>query len=104
MNASQPSVSVFSWPHSKIGELAVVLTALFLLVTSLNLWTAADDQQNALLVFATFLTALGAVASSIVSAVAIVRQHERSLLVYLSLLAGVAVIIFLAIEVFVGHD
>jgi hypothetical protein len=103
MDAPQSHVSVFSWPHSKTGALAVTLTALFLVVTGLNLWAADDDQQNAFLVFATFVTALGAVAGLILSAVVIVRQHERSLLVFLSLLAGVAVIAFLAVELFAGH-
>jgi Ni,Fe-hydrogenase I cytochrome b subunit len=104
MNTPQSHSSFLSWPHTKAGVFGVALTALFLVVTGLNLWTTSADQRNALLVFATFLAALGAVAGLILSTIAILRQHERSLLVYLSLLVGVAVVAFLAVETLTGHD
>ena len=104
MNASQSHVSVLSWPHSKPGAISIALAALFLVVLGLNLWTAADGAQHPGLVFATFLAGLGALAGLILSAVAIVRQHERSLLIYLPLVIGVLVVAFLAVDILAGHD
>ena len=78
--------------------------ALFLVVFGLNLWTASGSEQNGFLVFATFLAGLGALAGLVLSAVAIVRQHERSLWVFLPLAVGILVSAFLAVEIFVGHD
>jgi hypothetical protein len=84
--------------------MSVALAALFLVVLGLNLWTASGGDQNGGLVFATFLAALGALAALILSAVAIVRRHERSLLVWLPFIIGVLVLGFFAVEVFIGHD
>ncbi len=46
----------------------------------------------------------GMVGGLILSLVALVRQHERSLLVLLPLVVGVLVVAFLVIEIFAGHD
>ena len=54
--------------------------------------------------FATFLTALGALAGLVLAAVAIARRHARSLVVFLPLVVGVLVFAFIAVEVVVGHD
>ena len=104
MNVPRPDPSFLSWPHSKAGAMSVALAALFLVVLGLNLWTSDEGDQNGLLVFATFLTALGALAALILSAVAIVRRHERSLLVFLPLVIGVLVVAFLAVEILIEHD
>jgi ABC-type transport system involved in cytochrome c biogenesis permease subunit len=68
------------------------------------LWTASGGYQNGFLVFLTFLAALGMLAGLILSTVAIVRQRERSLLVYLPLVVGVLALAFLTVEIVVGHD
>ena len=94
----------FSWPHSKAGTTSVALAALFLVVLGLNLWTSDEGDQNGPLVFATFLAGLGALAALILSAVAIVRRHERSLLVFLPLVTGVSVLAFFVVEILVGHN
>ncbi len=104
MNDSLPHTGLLSWPRGKAGTTAVALAVLFLVVLGLNLWTSSGGDQNGFLVFATFLAAIGALASLILSAVAIVRQHERSVLVYLPLVIGVLVFVFFAIDIFVGHD
>lgn len=104
MNVSRPHFSVRSRPHSTAGIVGVALAALFLVVLGLNLWTASGGEQNGFLVVATFLTGLSALAGLVLSAVAIVRRHERSLLVVLALVVGVLVFAFLAAEIFVGHD
>jgi hypothetical protein len=92
-----------SWPHSKIGRTAVALALLFVAVFGLNLWTS-DNGQNGFLVVATAATAVGALAALILTAYAIARHHERSLLVVFPLVIGVLVVAFLAVEILVGHD
>ena len=104
MNVSRPHFSFLSWPRSKAGVSSVALAALFLVVLGLNMWASDGGEQNGFLVFATFLAALGVLAALILSAVAIVRQHERSLLVFLPLVIGVLVFAFFAVEIFVGYD
>jgi hypothetical protein len=104
IDAPRPHARFLSWPHSRAGRTAAALATLFLIVLGLNLWTASDGHQNGLFVFATFVTAMGALAALVLSAVAIVRHHERSLLVLLPLAIGVLVFAFLAVEIVVGHD
>ena len=104
MNVPEHEAGCLSWPHSKPGAIGVALAVLFLVVFGLNLWTARGGEQNGGLVFATFLTALGALAGLVLSAVAIMRRHERSLLVFLPLVVGVLVFAFIAVEIVVGHD
>lgn len=103
MNGSQSHVTLLTWPHSRAGTIGVALTALFLVVLGINLWASGDGDQNGFLVFATFITALGALAGLVLSVVAILRQHERSLLVWLPLVVGVLVVAFLAIDIIAGH-
>ncbi len=104
MNVSRPRSGFLSWPHSKAGAMSVVPAVLFLVVLGLNLGTSDGGDQNGFLAFATFLTAVGALAGLILAAVAIVRRHERSLVVLLPLMVGVMIFTFLAVEIFVGHD
>lgn len=104
MNVLRPHSSVLSWPHSKAGTVGAALAVLFLVVLGLNLGMSGGGDQNGFLVFATFLAAIGALRGLVLSAVAIVRQHERSVLVFLPLVIGVSVFAFFAIDIFVGHD
>lgn len=93
----------FSRPQSPAGLISIVLALLFLVVVGLNLWTSGGEQHGGL-VFATVLAGLGALAGVVFSIVAIVRQHERSLLVLLPLALGAAVVAFFAVEIVIGHD
>jgi len=104
VNDSRTLSGMRLWPRSIAGRAGVALTALFLVVLGVNLLTANGSGQNEPLVFATFLAALGAVASLILSVVAIVRQRERALLVFLPVVVGALVSVFLIIEVLSGHD
>jgi hypothetical protein len=100
VNAPCSLLNVLSWPHSRVGAVSVALAVLFLAVLGLNLGTSGSNDQNGILVFATFLTALGALAGMILSIIAIVRRHERSLLVFLPMVIGVLVVVFFAVEIF----
>jgi hypothetical protein len=104
VNVSQLHSGSPFWPQSKTGVIGVALAALFLIVLGLNLLVANTGDPNGVLAFATFVAALGALAGLILSAIAIVRRQERSLLVFLPLVIGVLVVAFLAVEIFVGHD
>lgn len=84
-------------------RLGAALAALFVVVLGLNLIVASAGEQNGLLVFATFLAAAGALAGLVISTVAIVHRRDRSLLVFAPLAIGALVVVFLIVEIFVGH-
>ncbi len=102
MNDSRTLSGMQLWPQRSAGRIGVVLSALFLAVLGLNVLTANGGEGNESLVLATFLTALGALAGLVLSGVAIVRQRERALLVFLPVVVGVLVALFLIIEVVAG--
>jgi hypothetical protein len=98
VNASSHPRPFLSLPHDRTGWSAVGLFALFLVVSVAN--TLSGNGLAVLIAMAMLAMVVGLV----LSIVAIVRHGERSLLLVPPHLAGTFAVLFVAVELLVGHE
>ena len=98
---------VFSRPSTQLGRWSVALAGAFVLmiINSAVFMRLSGDVpwQATLLPFYGITMILCALAAGIVALVAVIRQHERSWLVWLSLLVGLFVVVLLLGEFLFPH-
>jgi len=95
-------------PHTKLGRWAVGLGILFVVLFLINSFvfmpTSSDApwRQVVLPFYGIFMLLCG-LAAGVVGLIAVIRQHERSWLVWLTLLPGLFVLFFVLGEFLVPH-
>jgi hypothetical protein len=95
-------------PHTKLGRWAVGLGILFVVLFLINSFvfmpTSSDApwRQMVLPFYGIFMLLCG-LAAGVVGLIAVIRQHERSWLVWLTLLPGLLVLFLLLGEFLVPH-
>ena len=97
-----------SRPSTKLGRWSVALAATFVVLFIINSavfmrLTQEAPWQQALLPFYGFAMLLCGLGAGIAGLIAVVRRHERSWLVWLTLLPGLLVIFLLLGELLVPH-
>lgn len=103
-------------PKTRLGALSSLLLLSFFIFFSLgilskSLYTGvpagksilADFSNRPFLTVSMILSFLSAVSAMIVGLVSIIKQKERSFLVYIAILAGFLITIFLLGETFASH-
>ena len=99
---------IFGWPSTRLGWWSVALTATFVVLMIINstvFMRLPEDvtwRETVLPFYGVAMMSCGLVAG-IVALVALTRRHERSWLVWLPMLAGLFVIVFLLGEFLVPH-
>jgi hypothetical protein len=107
---SNPSIRkrLFRLPSAPIGWWAAWLGALFLVFWTINTFVFMPSnvhvtwRQIVLPFYGIFMILCG-LAAGIIGLIAVIRQHERSLLVWFALLPGLLVIFLLLGEFLVPH-
>jgi len=97
-------------PKTKLGKWSVYLIGLFILFLIIFYILIATGQRggdtffsNTYLTIPFLLAAVSGVASFIVGPIAIIKQRERSVLVFLSSFVGLLITLFLAAELIFPH-
>jgi hypothetical protein len=102
------SQSITEKPHTRLGWWAVWLAAAFVVLFLVNSFVFMPSSSDApwrhvILPFYGISMLLCGLASGIVGWIAVIRQHERSWIVLLSLLPGLWVLFLLAGEFLFPH-
>jgi hypothetical protein len=99
---------VFGWPSTRPGwwavRLAVTFMVLWIISSTLLLRSTglAPWWQIVLPFYGIFMMLCG-LAGGIVGLLAVIRRHERSWLVWLAILVGLFVIVFILAEILIPH-
>jgi len=98
----------FGWPATRIGKWSVGLAVAFIVFWFINSALGAaglypESLPQVFLIFFGIFMMLCGLASGILALIAVTRQHERSWLVWLPILAGAFVLTFLLGEFLVPH-
>ena len=99
---------IFGWPSTRLGWWSVALTATFVVLMIINntvFMRLPEDVtwRETILPFYGFFMMLCGFAAGIVGLIAVIRRHERSLLVWLTILPGLFVLVFVLGEFLVPH-
>src|SRR3972149_5439948 len=95
-------------PHTKLGRWAVGLGILFVVLFLINSFVFMPTSSDApwrqvILPFYGIFMLLCGLAAGVVGLIAVIRQHERSWLVWLTLLPGLLVLFLVLGEFLVPH-
>ena len=98
----------FGKPHTKLGWWAVWLGAAFVVMFLINSFVFMPTSSDApwrqvILPFYGIFMLLCGLAAGIVGVIAVIRQHERSWLVWLTFLPGLLVLFLILGEFLVPH-
>ena len=93
---------MLTWPHTPFGWASILLAAAFSVVAVMNICAcpASWDQRDALLATYSVLMPVFALSAGVTGAVALARQRDRSVLVWVAALLGVLVLANLIAGVF----
>lgn len=96
--------SFLSWPRTRAGVIAAWLGLLSLLVVIANVFTATDGSQAGLLQFEALVLIATAPAAFISAFIAAFRNHERSIFVWVSIIAASLFLLFMFVELTFPHE
>ena len=100
MESSENQKSIL-FPQSKLGKFAFglgILTLVVLLLTFINSGLAKPMSEN-LLGFLVFLGIGAAIAALVLGLIAIIKQKERSITVFLMSVVGLAAFVWMAVNI-----
>jgi len=107
--SGQPSRRrILRWPSTRLGWWSVGLAAAFVILMTINsavFMRLPEDitwRVTVLPFYGIFMLLCG-LAAGIVGLIAVIRQHERSWLVWLAILPGLFVLVFILGEFLVPH-
>ena len=93
----------FRLPRSRTGWVSVEFSVLFGLVLAFFMWVASPDASRVLLVVLALATVAMGVAALGSGVAAVLRRGERSWLVWLAMLPGIVVILWVGTEILFPH-
>jgi predicted anti-sigma-YlaC factor YlaD len=79
---------ILSWPRTRAGVISALLGLVAVAITLATVFTAKDDSQAGLLQLEAVLMILTAPAALISAVIAAFRDHERSVFVWISIVAA----------------
>jgi hypothetical protein len=99
---------ILGWPGTRLGWWSVGLAATFVVLFTINFTvfmpsTVEAPWRQVILPFYGIATMLCGLAAGVVGLIAVMRRRERSLLVWLTLLPGLFVLVFVLGEFLAPH-